>query len=373
MHLVGILFNASMHRGIPSQKTGQESLANYEEGARMYGLIPCFLRLEDIDLETGRCTAYIKNKNDYKLMTIPIPKVIHNRAIYFNKSSHQRINRLLSKGVIVFNQCNRYGKDEIHRLLASDPVANRYLPYSDIATPTVIRRMMKQYDDIILKPCSGSIGQGIMRLRKTHSNWMITYSRSPSIGGWVTSKLFKERLPSIVLNRISRYPFLAQQRIPLAEYNDNAYDLRVSLQRGINGQWQITGMYAKIAPSSTFVSNIAQGGTALPLESILASSISIPPISMIRSIEEITLLMASSLSAQLPRMADLGMDIGITTDGKLYFIECNGRDQRYGFRKANMISTWKKTYHQPMAYARHLLESEIYQYDHMSPPSYRRY
>ncbi|WKL03644.1 hypothetical protein Q0F98_09340 [Paenibacillus amylolyticus] len=42
--------------------------------------------------------------------------------------------------------------------------------------------------------------------------------------------------------------------------------------------------------------------------------------------------------------------------GQIYFIECNGRDQRYGFRKAGMSEHWKATYSKPMAYGRLLLE-----------------
>ncbi|OAB48136.1 YheC/YheD family protein [Paenibacillus antarcticus] len=359
--LVGILLNASMHRGIPRCITGQESLANYEEGAQVYGLIPVFLKLEDIDLETGRCVAYIKNDADYVLIDIPIPKVIHNRAIYINNSSHLRISRLLNRGIIVFNVCNRYGKDEIHRRLSSNPSLNPFLPNTDTATPIAIRRMMKQHHDLILKPCRGSIGQGIMRLRKVNTKWMLTYSNTPSIGEWKTITLNKEQLPPIVLRRISLQPFLVQERIPLAEYQGNAYDIRVTIQRGLQGLWQMTGMYAKIAPSNTFVTNIAQGATAVPVESILTTSIpSQSPLSVIQSIEQVTLEIAWSLSTQLPWLADFGMDIGITSEGKPYFIECNGRDQRYGFRKASMISTWRKTYEHPMAYAHHLLESDVY-------------
>lgn len=356
---VGILLNASMHRGIPRRKTGQESLSNYEEGALLVGLIPCFLRLEDIDVETGRCIAYIKNKYDYVPVNIPIPKVIHNRAIYFNESSHAKIRKLLQAEIIFFNVCNRYGKDDIHRRLASDPALSEHLPVTRIATPAVIRHMMKRHKDLILKPCSGSIGQGIMRIRRSHSHWMLTYSRS--IGGWNTVRFSKDQLPNIVLRRITRHPFLVQERIPLAEYQGSPYDLRVTVQRGLSGLWEMTGLYAKIVPSSTFVSNIAQGGTALPVESVIAASIpSQSPLSVIQRIEQIALQIATTLSAQLPRLGDLGMDIGITATGIPYFIECNGRDQRYGFLKADMEAIWKKTYYQPMAYARYLLESDIY-------------
>ena len=39
---VGILLNNNTYRRISSGRIGTESLANYEEAAAMYGLVPCF-------------------------------------------------------------------------------------------------------------------------------------------------------------------------------------------------------------------------------------------------------------------------------------------------------------------------------------------
>ncbi|MNI99677.1 hypothetical protein D3C73_1588150 [compost metagenome] len=58
----------------------------------------------------------------------------------------------------------------------------------------------------------------------------------------------------------------------------------------------------------------------------------------------------------LPGLADIGLDIGVTGDGRVYFIECNGRDQRYGFQKAGLYEAFKDSYRRPMGYARFLYE-----------------
>ena len=39
---VGILLNNNTYRRISSGRIGTESLANHEEAAAMYGLVPCF-------------------------------------------------------------------------------------------------------------------------------------------------------------------------------------------------------------------------------------------------------------------------------------------------------------------------------------------
>lgn len=58
---------------------------------------PCFLKLSDIDTESGYSIAYIKGVQGYRRAVIPTPGVIHNRAIYSQDSSG--IERLLRQGL----------------------------------------------------------------------------------------------------------------------------------------------------------------------------------------------------------------------------------------------------------------------------------
>ncbi|MDR9856698.1 YheC/YheD family protein [Paenibacillus sp. VCA1] len=355
---VGILLNAAMHRGIPQGRTGQESLSNYEEAARIYGLIPCYVQLQDLDLDSGQCSAYVLKGHAWTLERMPIPRVIHNRAIYMDVGSRHKIERLLSQGYLIFNAFNRYGKDEIHQLLKQDPLLATHLPKTQIAAPLSIADMMRHYNDLVMKPCTGSVGRGIWRLRRTGTAWKLTYSPSGRYYGWKTVTLRQNKLPQALRNRVGRVPYLVQERIALAEYKDRPYDLRVTVQRGISGQWEITGIYAKAAPSRTFVSNMAQGGKAFPAETVLSESLPrLSPEAILSEVRHLALRIAEKLGQHLPMAADFGLDIGLAKTGKPYFIECNGRDQRYGFRKAGLNEIWKETYRKPMAYARFLLGS----------------
>lgn len=355
---VGILLNSSMYRGIPQRKTGQESLTNYEDAARKFGLTPCFFRLGDIDLNQNMSIAYLFNGREYVKTIIPIPSVIHNRALYPEASAHRKIGRLVSKGTTVFNVNNRYSKDFIHDLLWGEPSLRPYLPHSLSASRSALRMMMQQHDDLIMKPIRGSVGQGIMRLQRVKEDWKLTYSPKSTRKSWSTIRLVRGELPPWVRRLLLRVPYLIQERIPLAEYNHRSVDLRVTVQRGISGRWSITGMFAKAAPPGSFISNIAKGGTAYPASIILSEALPglyIP--SIISNVEWLALACARLLSERLPLMADLGLDIGLTHQGHPYFIECNGRDQRYGFLKAEMIEAWRDSYRQPMAFARYVLDT----------------
>lgn len=356
---VGILLNNKTYRGIPNRATGEESIDNYEEAAAMYGLIPCYLRLQDLNLTTGQCTAFLKKNHKYVRTAMAIPNVIHNRAIYTDAKAMYTIETLLQQGFIIFNAFNRYGKDEIHKLLNQNATLQPFLPHTKDASISTIADMMTRYNDLILKPCNGSVGRGIMRLQYVESSWKLTYNRTGSDRKPVTQLLKKGKLPLFLCNHILHSPYLIQERIQLATYKDCPYDLRVTIQRGLNSHWKITGMFAKVALSNTFVTNIAQGGGVFPVENILTNSIgNLQPELLVDQVEQLALRIAHQLERHIPFAADLGMDIGLTSSGYPYFIECNGRDQRYGFRKAKLVETWKSTYRQPMGYARFLFNRE---------------
>lgn len=173
--LVGILLNAAMHGGVPRLKTGQESLANYEEAAAAYGLTPCFVKLSDIDVASGFSSVYMKKgPQGYRRQIVPTPEVIHNRAIYDPRSTG--VERLLRQGIQVYNSCNRYGKDQIHGLLERSRELQAYLPVTASGL-SGLREMMGRYPDLILKPCRGSVGNGVMRLtRSGEGRWLWSYS-----------------------------------------------------------------------------------------------------------------------------------------------------------------------------------------------------
>lgn len=350
--LVGILLNAAAHEGIPRGRTGWESLERYEEAAAAFGLRPCFIKLSDLDPASGYCMGYLKSSRGYHRSAIPIPGVIHNRAIYPPESSATM--RLAAAGIRVFNLHTRYAKDEIHRLLESDPGLRGHLPDTETGTAG-LAGMMERHKDIILKPRRGSVGKGIMRLQRgDNGDWRWDYY----LRGRKESAGFEQgRIPLALLHRIETGAYLVQERIPLAEANGRPFDLRITVQRGWGGGWGVTGLFAKLAPPGGFVSNIARGGEAAEASTAMEKVFRSRDAALYRMHAiDLALKVVRCLEQSLPGLADVGLDIAPTRDGRLFFIECNGRDQRYGFFKAGQHEVWRETYRRPMGYARYLLE-----------------
>ncbi|OBY79804.1 hypothetical protein BBG47_09265 [Paenibacillus sp. KS1] len=355
---IGILFNAPLLRGLIRGKTKHEAILFYEEAARQNGIIPCFFRIEDVNTRRMEVAAYVKGPTGYVRRRMPIPRVIHNRAIYLRPTSRARIRSLVQTNIILFNEVNRYGKMSIHNVLKADHMIAPHLPDTTLATRSSIARLMERYDAIVLKPNNSSIGRGLTKIERTSKGWRTNYMLRTSTGGrkWRTVEMPEGKLPASVKSQMLKKAFLVQQLLPLACYKGRPFDLRVSVQRDGTGEWKITGIVGKVAPSHTFVTNVAQGGTVYPFELLAASALPYIPLDILRErISRFSLDVASRLSHTLPHLADLGLDIGISPDGIPLFIECNGRDQRYSFREANLLECWRATYVNPIAYGASLL------------------
>lgn len=356
---VGILVNSKLHRRIPLGKTKYEAVDFYVEAGKKYGFTPCFFRIEDYRLGRQQVSAYVMESGSFVKKNVPAPNVIHNRAIYSSVKQNKELKSWAQAGKQIFNRWNRYGKLQIQELLNEEPNLRPHLPGTYEATASNIAIMMRLYDELIIKPNKSSIGRGIMKMERISTGWKLTYPLSLSIHNkkWRTIRFKGTLLPLLLRNRLRKMKYIVQQRLPLATFRGRPFDLRVSVQRGGNGSWQVTGIVAKVASNKTFLTNVAQGGSVYRLEAILKQEYAhLKTSEVVRDIEDFSIRVARYLAQSLPHMADLGLDIGITTDGFPMFIECNSKDQRYSFREAGMDKEWKSTYFTPMAYAKYLLD-----------------
>lgn len=355
--LIGILIEPFTFEGIRTGDTGREHLEFYEKAGEMYGLIPCYFRLQDVDAKHKRVRAYRKANGKYVLKTLPLPPIIHNRILIKGKKNRERWHRLKATDCIIFNRHNRFRKWTMHQLLYQNKAIRPHLPETHLATVRTVQDMMQKYKQLIIKPNNGSIGSGILKLNRIGENWQLTYPAVKRNGRikW-TVELFQRELPKHFVELLNRRNYLVQERIPLATFGGAPFDFRVSVQKNAQGEWQVTGIVGKVARKGHFLTNVARGGTTYTLEEILQHHPTLTVSQVCENVSRLALLVAQHIDQNIPRMADLGLDIGVTEEGKPYFIELNGRDLRITFRNANMVREWEETHTTPIGYAAYLLK-----------------
>lgn len=353
---LGILVNDGMIDGIRKRNTGHEKLEFYHEAGLKYGLSTCFFGLRDISWIKNQVHAFIFVKGKWVQRGLPIPKIIHNRAIFTTKQNWNRSKRLVDRGIILFNFWNRYGKLYIANVLKEHSSFTSHLPVTLPFTAENLNHIMEQSTSFFLKPNKGTVGEGIIKLDKEEeATWLVSYR----VGKQLVRHPFQENeLYHKVKKTVGKNEYFLQETIPLATFQGSPFDIRVSVQKNGEGVWGITGMMGKVARTGHFLSNVAQGGKVMKVEELLSEYPHLSKEKEVKKISDVALSMVEYLSGIIPHLADVGFDFGIDEKGHPYFIEMNGRDQRYSFMKGGESKTWKQTYENPVAYARFLLNQK---------------
>lgn len=346
MKTIGILLEQRIFRNIKRGKTKFERISFYNKAASKYGLIPLYLCLERISAKTGKAYGYKYINGRYRYGKFAIPKVIHNRTFPVTPKARAMLS-YLKKRAYVFNAQNRYSKYRIHRLLLKK--FKSHLPSTINYTPINLFKMMRKYNSLYIKPQSSSVGEGIMKITQiAPGRWKLQKPTGSIV-------IPRQQVIRAVHRIAKKKKYLVQETIQLATFRGNPFDIRVSVQRGAKGYWQVTGMVGKVARKGSHVTNVARGGKVRRC-SVLFAQNPMEAKKTLQSVRMLALDISRYLGQKLKRLADVGLDIGVDQHGKPYFIELNCRDQRYSFRQAKMKKTYYRTYETPMQYAKYLLD-----------------
>ncbi|SFS60573.1 YheC/YheD family protein [Marininema halotolerans] len=349
---VGVLFCRTFFKECLRGHQTNESFDLYNTYARQAGIEPVFFTLRDISYRDHTVRGVVsKRSGGYERSRVPLPSLIHNRVKPRSKDMGEWYRLSNLPGVTLFNADNRLDKWDVYRWLHSDPIMRMHLPETARATVPAMNQLFLRHASLYLKPSNKSLGMGIRRMNQRGAKIDVALSRHPK--SFALTRSF-------VVNKLGKWTrggsYLLQQGISFMTYNGKPMDIRVSVQRGEDGQWHISGMVAKVAPAGRVATNMALGGKAYLLDPILAS-MGFDPVKVREDIARVSLRAADVLSNASIGLTDLGLDVGIDSAGKVWIIEVNARDLRITFRQAKDWTAWSTTFARPMQYAAYLLRN----------------
>lgn len=348
--LVGVLLDRSVLRRARTGRPSHENLSFYRKFARQ-GV--CFFSIAGVDLINRRVRAYTYGSDGQLVQSDrPLPRVIHYRSIAFDPRDKRRaveLSRL--PGYHVFNNPRCGGKLSNCRWLAEEPSLRANVPETRrYEGPETLAELLESYRAVILKPIWGSLGLGLIRV-----------SRAKGGGYWwqtgTSGRRYCQTIEAVdraLHHRTSTRPYLAQRWLDMATYQGKPFDVRVTVQKGGDGRWHVSGLTAKVGGRNPIATNVARGGRAVSLSHVLPAAFGEDAQSCYDRLAELGLKLAPVLAKHEAGAADYGFDLCLTKDGHPWFLEANHRDLRYAFRDAGDRAMWATTYRNPMEYAAYL-------------------
>ncbi|OOR06662.1 hypothetical protein BW897_30735 [Bacillus cereus] len=200
--------------------------------------------------------------------------------------------------------------------------------------------LLDKYRHVVLKPISGSLGTGIIKLLiDSNDQCEMQY------GNQTLKDLNKKQLLAHVQKKMKPKPYLVQEYIQLAKIENCPFDVRVIVQqKSTEFTYIVTGIYAKVAQEGYFTTNLAKKGKVLTLQQAIDRSHlnKVTTIDeLVKNIDHAALQIAQKLGEISPHHRIWGLDVGIDHHGKIWIIEANSNPGMKGFKKLENKSMYK--------------------------------
>ncbi|WP_127585239.1 YheC/YheD family endospore coat-associated protein [Paenibacillus koleovorans] len=267
--------------------------------------------------------------------TFPIPDVVYNRLTtrkLENKPSVQHFMREVKQryGTEVFNE-KYLNKTEVFDALRGDPSLGKYLPESHLFKNfAMLKTMSAKYPIVFLKPITGSLGKGIIRITRLNGQ-SITCHFTNLTGTTRQSYPSLAAAFSAMASKLKQRSYQIQQGLQLIEISGRPVDFRALVQRGQAGEWVVTSTVARIAGSNHFVSNLARGGTLSKVREALAKTNLSAAMqkSVSANLRKAALDIAGGIEKQVKgHFGELGVDLAVDSNGKVWLLEVNSKPSK---------------------------------------------
>ncbi|WP_084031608.1 YheC/YheD family protein [Anaerobacillus arseniciselenatis] len=280
----------------------------------------------------GQFEGYVFDSGKWIASSLPIPEAVYNRigSRHFETTEpfKQLSTFLQEENIPYFNHCF-LDKWETHNTLISYPEMHPYLPNTTLFDDyeTFIEKLTVN-KCIFLKPVFGSQGRQILRIEADKNRYVVYYSAfSQEVRTlFRSSYLLYQRL----CDRLNNQPFIIQEGIDLIPIDDCPLDFRILCIKNSDQKWKVVSSVARISPKERIVSNIAKGGEQKrPIEVLSQLFDEKLAYQYVKLMGELAVEAATLISDRYDELfGELGVDIALDKDGKLWIIEVNSKPSK---------------------------------------------
>jgi hypothetical protein len=301
-----------------------------EEAARR-GAVAYLFSPRGVDWEQERVRGYVHRDRAWRLMELPLPDVVYNRlpnrTVEKEPAAIRTIYELEMRGIPQFNP-QFFDKWQTTRWLQADAGSARYLPVTKLYRRGIDPIMPRGLSDVFIKPTSGSLGAGIVRVEKNSNGYLVSAGYGPA----TTHRVYRSDMAAQdYVNSCLRTTrnYIVQEAVEVARFRTLRFDVRVNLFRNEQGEWEVLAPVAKTARQGAITTHVHNGGIIHPLGTVLGEVFGERASEVRDELFHASLAIAHALDDQSGlTLGELGLDLGVTDSGQVWVFEANSRPGR---------------------------------------------
>ncbi|MEF2968849.1 YheC/YheD family protein [Paenibacillus sp. M1] len=295
---------------------------------------------KDLKLSAKKVHGYVysSEESQWKRQWFPLPQIIYNRIPQREDEKAPSVRRKIEEcirhdSIQLFNPYF-FNKWTLFDWLKRSRTTKVLVPATKrLRASKTLLPMLERYGSLYLKPESGKAGKGIMLLQY-EADKLKPY-RLTIQGERRRNIVYRTGKPLLLWKRIKaetgKVPYIMQQGIKLASYKDRNFDLRVLVQKNGKGVWMVTGVGARLAGLKRITTHVPQGGSVEDPEKMLHPTFGQEMTNfLINRLKSSALLIAKQIERSSGHtLGEMSMDLGIDTEGKIWFFEANAKPMKF--------------------------------------------
>jgi spore coat protein SA len=228
------------------------------------------------------------------------------------------------------------------KALLADASLRAFVPETKRLTAAALKEMMQRHKMVYAKPGVGSFGNGVIRV-EWHPR-----SRTPYRYQYGLEKRRFTALADLsraLLNATKRRRYIVQQGIHLLTHGRKRFDIRVMVQKNREGEWETTGIIGRAADPRKAVTNVHNGGTLVPVETLMEGYMSGARTDLfLQKLHTLGTETGKALEKRYPGLKELGIDVAVDRELRLWILEANTAPDPFIFRRLPDKSVFRKLY-----------------------------
>lgn len=358
--VIALIVFSKLNEMTPSKLNGYKGY--FYEYAKINGLI-YLCAWNTIDTKRKQIKGYYYDRYEnneskrWKFGTFPYPNSAYNRTAMPRAVFYDLVGTI---GDRVFNSYSNgsFNKWELWKRLSPVGELYRHLPATEQLTDLPsLDNMLKSHQSIYLKPSGGTLSQGIMKVGKSPTGYLVTYPERKKGEGPVQKHLDRKESIDQWFNKLKRKKYLAQQAITMNRYKNKPIDFRVIMQKNGVGQWECSGIFGKFGKSGNIITNFTQNGFIRSGIDTFKIAFNMNDEKALMKIEELKkiALRICQVFDEYGNYGDLGMDLMVDQEESIWILEVNTLDTYHRFPlHMDDRALYKKVVTSPFRYAKYL-------------------
>ena len=315
----------------------------------------------DLHPSEGWTWGYRYRNGEWLRGRYPMPDVTYNRMFFGRGANGRMLMRVVSRWRAryhpIFINESVPGKWKSFLALKQERSLTPYLAETRLLTSqSMLREFLRQHPSVYLKSVYGMQGRGILRIDRRQNgysvharNWQSQLSR-----GYFHSTA---SLYGFIRRWLSGRQAICQETLRLDWWHQRPADLRILLQKDGTGEWQVTGMGARVGRLKGLTSNLHSGGVCIPADEYVKACSQVAgfdPVSKLEELYVLSIKTAKCIEKAYGRMGELGLDIGLDDRGHFFILECNTQPGRRILLGLKRMDLYRLAVERPILYAGYL-------------------